>query len=78
LADPSGHRDGRRPAGGRGGRRRSCEAAAAIDLPFFALRTGGFGADELVSAGAARVLDSSAELQQTLSDLLLVDVKLDR
>jgi HAD superfamily hydrolase (TIGR01549 family) len=55
-----------------------CKAAAAIDLPCVALRTGGFGADELLSAGAARVLDSPAELQETLGDLPLAEVKVDR
>jgi hypothetical protein len=40
------------------------------------LRTGGLGADELLSAGTARVLDSPAELQKALGDLPLAEVKL--
>jgi hypothetical protein len=38
----------------------------------------GDAADERVSAGAVRVLDSPAKLQQTLGDLPLADLKLDR
>lgn len=55
-----------------------CEAAAKIHLPCVALRAGGFGADELLSAGAARIYDSLTELQESLDDLPLAEVKLDR
>jgi HAD superfamily hydrolase (TIGR01549 family) len=55
-----------------------CEAAARIDLPCVTLRTGGFSADELLSAGAERVLDSPVELQVALTDLPRAEVKLNR
>jgi HAD superfamily hydrolase (TIGR01549 family) len=46
-----------------------CEAAKRINVPCIALRAGGFGADELRSAGAARVYDSLTELLVVLDDL---------
>jgi HAD superfamily hydrolase (TIGR01549 family) len=51
-----------------------CEAAKRINVPCVALRAGGFGADELKSAGAARVYDSLAELLVFLDDLPLGEV----
>jgi HAD superfamily hydrolase (TIGR01549 family) len=54
-----------------------CRAAANIDLHCVALRTGGFGVDELRAAGAERVVDSLVELKNTLDDLPLATPKLD-
>lgn len=42
------------------------EAAKRIDIPTIAVRTGGFGHDELVEAGAACVFESIQELLETL------------
>ena len=55
-----------------------CAAAARMELPCVALRTGGFGVDELRSAGAACVFDSLAELRAALPGLPLAPVRLDR
>jgi HAD superfamily hydrolase (TIGR01549 family) len=46
-------------------------AAAAIDAPGYAVRSGGFSADELCSAGAKDVFDSPEDLRQRLDDTLL-------
>lgn len=54
-----------------------CEAAANIDLRCVALRTGGFGVDELRAAGAERVLDSLVDLKNDLTDLPLATPRLD-
>jgi len=37
-------------------------------VPTIAVRTGGFGADELLEAGAVAVFDSIAELRERLSE----------
>lgn len=42
------------------------EAAKRIDIPTIAVRTGGFGHDELVEAGAACVFDSIHDLLESL------------
>jgi HAD superfamily hydrolase (TIGR01509 family) len=44
-----------------------CESAARIDLPTIALLTGGFGADELRTAGAVAVFDDLASLEGELA-----------
>ncbi len=44
------------------------EAASRLDVPTIAVRTGGFGADELREAGAIEVFDSIPELRERLSD----------
>jgi HAD superfamily hydrolase (TIGR01549 family) len=54
-----------------------CEASANIDLKCVALRTGGFGVDELRAAGAERVLDSLVDLKAQLGDLPLATPRLD-
>jgi len=41
-------------------------AAGKLDLPTLAVRTGGFGRDELLEAGATAVFDSLGELQEHL------------
>jgi HAD superfamily hydrolase (TIGR01549 family) len=46
-------------------------AAARIGAPGYALRTGGFSADELRAAGALEVVDSPGELCERLDDTLL-------
>jgi HAD superfamily hydrolase (TIGR01509 family) len=45
-----------------------CEAAKEIGMDSIAVRTGGFGADELREAGAIAVFDSIAELRERLSE----------
>jgi HAD superfamily hydrolase (TIGR01549 family) len=45
-----------------------CEAARAAKVKTIAVRTGGFGADELRDAGAIAVYDSLAELREQLAD----------
>jgi HAD superfamily hydrolase (TIGR01549 family) len=55
-----------------------CEAAKRVGLPCVGLRTGGFGVDELRSAGAARVFDSLAELRAALPELPLAKPTLGR
>jgi len=44
------------------------EAAKRADIPTIAVRTGGFGHDELVEAGAACVFESIHALLETLED----------
>ncbi len=44
------------------------EAAKQLKLPTLCVRTGGFGADELLSAGAEAVFDSLVELRERLDD----------
>jgi HAD superfamily hydrolase (TIGR01509 family) len=44
------------------------EAAARVEIPTIAVRTGGFGHDELVQAGAACVFESIRELLDSLED----------
>ncbi len=43
-----------------------CIAAAKIDVPTLAVRTGGFSVDELEDAGATRVFESLSELWENL------------
>jgi len=45
-----------------------CEAAKAAKVKTIAVRTGGFGADELLEAGAIAVYDSIGELRERLSE----------
>lgn len=45
-----------------------CIAAGRAGVPVLALRTGGFGADELVEAGAAEVFDTLDDLRARLDD----------
>jgi HAD superfamily hydrolase (TIGR01549 family) len=45
-----------------------CLAAAKLDVPTLAVRTGGFSPEELTEAGAVRVFDSLRELRQDLDD----------
>jgi len=45
-----------------------CEAAKAAKVKTIAVRTGGFGADELQEAGAIAVFESIAELRERLSE----------
>ena len=45
-----------------------CKAAKAAKVKTLAVRTGGFGADELRDAGAIAVYDSLAELRERLAD----------
>ena len=45
-----------------------CEAAKAAKVKTIAVRTGGFGADELLEAGAIAVFESIAELRERLSE----------
>jgi HAD superfamily hydrolase (TIGR01549 family) len=45
-----------------------CTAAERAGVPSLAVRTGGFGADELREAGASAVFDSIVELREGLSD----------
>ncbi len=47
------------------------EAAGRIGIPTLAVRTGGFGADELREAGAAHVFDSLGELHAALDETAL-------
>jgi HAD superfamily hydrolase (TIGR01509 family) len=44
------------------------EAAKKLKVPTLCVRTGGFGADELLEAGAEAVFDSIAELRERLDD----------
>ena len=44
------------------------EAAGRIGIPTIAVRTGGFGTDELRDAGARHVFDSLDELQAALDE----------
>jgi HAD superfamily hydrolase (TIGR01509 family) len=44
------------------------EAAKRAGLPTIAVRTGGFGVDELTKAGAARIFDSIADLLESLEE----------
>jgi HAD superfamily hydrolase (TIGR01549 family) len=46
-------------------------AAGRIGIPTIAVRTGGFGTDELQEAGASHVFDSLDELQAALDDTAL-------
>jgi HAD superfamily hydrolase (TIGR01549 family) len=55
-----------------------CKAAERVDLPCVALLTGGFGADELRTAGAARVYESLVDLRAALPDLPTAPVRLGR
>jgi HAD superfamily hydrolase (TIGR01549 family) len=48
------------------------EAANRVEIPTIAIRTGGFGHDELVQAGAACVFESISELLDSLQDTPLV------
>jgi phosphoglycolate phosphatase-like HAD superfamily hydrolase len=43
-----------------------CQAAEALGIPCVAVRTGGFGVEELTEAGAAAVFDSLGELLERL------------
>jgi len=45
-----------------------CEAAKKAKVRTIAVRTGGFGTDELLAAGAIAVYDSLADLREKLSD----------
>lgn len=45
-----------------------CEAAKAANVPTIAVRTGGFGVDELRAAGAGQVFDSIGELRERLAE----------
>lgn len=45
-----------------------CEAAKAAKIKTVAVRTGGFGADELLEAGAIAVFESIVELRDRLSE----------
>jgi HAD superfamily hydrolase (TIGR01509 family) len=45
-----------------------CEAAKAVGVDTIAVRTGGFGADELREAGAIAVFESIAELRERLAE----------
>jgi len=45
-----------------------CKAAKAAKVKTIAVRTGGFGADELLDAGAIAVYDSLEELRERLSE----------
>jgi HAD superfamily hydrolase (TIGR01549 family) len=45
-----------------------CEAAKAAKVPTIAVRTGGFGVDELRDAGAVGVYESIGELRERLSE----------
>jgi len=45
-----------------------CEAAKAAKVPTICVRTGGFGTDELLDAGAIAVYDSLAELREKLDE----------
>jgi phosphoglycolate phosphatase-like HAD superfamily hydrolase len=47
------------------------EAAERAGVPTLAVRTGGFGRDELNEAGAAAVFDSVAELRERLGETAL-------
>lgn len=47
-----------------------CIAAGRLDLPVVAIRTGGFGTDELREAGARDVFDSLDDLRAKLDDVL--------
>ena len=44
------------------------EAAKRLKVPTLCVRTGGFGADELLDAGAEAVFDSIAQLRERLDD----------
>jgi len=44
------------------------EAATKLELPTLCVRTGGFGADELLEAGAEAVFESIAELRERLDE----------
>jgi HAD superfamily hydrolase (TIGR01509 family) len=44
------------------------EAAKRVGIPTLAIRTGGFGVDELTKAGAARVFDSIADLLESMKE----------
>ncbi|MGH2943182.1 MAG: HAD family hydrolase [Solirubrobacteraceae bacterium] len=44
------------------------EAAKQLEVPTLCVRTGGFGADELLDAGAEAVFDSIGELRERLDD----------
>jgi phosphoglycolate phosphatase-like HAD superfamily hydrolase len=46
-----------------------CRAAVRADLPCVTVRTGGFGAAELLEAGARRVFDSLLEVRAALPEL---------
>jgi phosphoglycolate phosphatase-like HAD superfamily hydrolase len=45
-----------------------CEAAKAAKVPTICVRTGGFGAGELLEAGAVAVYDSLVELHEKLDE----------
>ena len=45
-----------------------CEAAKQAKVKTIAVRTGGFGTDELLDAGAIAVYDSLAELREKLAE----------
>jgi HAD superfamily hydrolase (TIGR01549 family) len=44
------------------------QSAGKLDIPTIALRTGGFGTDELLGVGALKVYDSLVELHQHLDE----------
>jgi beta-phosphoglucomutase-like phosphatase (HAD superfamily) len=51
-----------------------CQAAGRLHLPCVALRTGGFGEQELRDAGAATVFDALTDLTAALPDLPFADI----
>jgi len=51
-----------------GGSTWDVEAAKRLKVPTLCVRTGGFGADELLEAGAEAVFESIAELRERLDD----------
>ena len=48
-----------------------CVAAAKLDVPSLAVRTGGFSVEELTEAGASRVFESLREFVDGLDDTVL-------
>jgi HAD superfamily hydrolase (TIGR01549 family) len=48
-----------------------CVAAAKLDVPSLAVRTGGFSIEELTEAGASRVFESLREFAECLDDTAL-------
>jgi HAD superfamily hydrolase (TIGR01549 family) len=44
------------------------QSAGKLDIPTIALRTGGFGTDELLGVGALKVYDSLVELREHLDE----------
>jgi phosphoglycolate phosphatase-like HAD superfamily hydrolase len=48
-----------------------CVAAAKLDVPSLAVRTGGFSVEELTDAGASRVFESLREFADRLEETAL-------